>query len=59
MAEFRLDTTVPSAYYEDRHRMYALRKNSGRRLEMDAVISTILEIRNTPNKNKRQTSHLF
>ena len=55
-----LDTTVPSAYYDDRapdRQRLTQEFWQSRRLEMDAVISTItlLEIRNTPNKNKRQT----
>ena len=54
-----LDTTVPSAYYDDRapdRQRLTQEFWQGRRLEMDAVISTItlLEIRNTPNEDKRQ-----
>lgn len=54
-----LDTTVPSAYYDDRapdRQLLTQEFWQGRCLEMDAVISTItlLEIRNTPNEDKRQ-----
>ena len=54
-----LDTTVPSAYYDDRapdRQRLTQEFWQGRCLEMDAVISTItlLEIRNTPNEDKRQ-----
>ena len=54
-----LDTTVPSAYYDDRapdRQRLTQEFWQGRFLEMDAVISTItlLEIRNTPNENRRQ-----
>ena len=54
-----LDTTVPSAYYDDRapdRQRLTQEFWQSRRLEMDAVISTITLLdRNTPNKNKRQT----
>ena len=54
-----LDTTVPSAYYDDRapdRQRLTQEFWQGRCLEMDAVISTItlLEIRNTPNEDKRE-----
>ncbi|MXX37804.1 MAG: type II toxin-antitoxin system VapC family toxin [Gemmatimonadetes bacterium] len=54
-----LDTKVPSAYYDDRapdRQRLTQEFWQGRCLEMDAVISTItlLEIRNTPNEDKRQ-----
>ena len=54
-----LDTTVPSAYYDDRapdRQRLTQEFWQGRCLAMDAVISTItlLEIRNTPNENRRQ-----
>ncbi len=54
-----LDTTVPSAYYDDRapdRQRLTQEFWQGKRLEMDAVISTItlLEIRNTPNEDKRE-----
>ena len=54
-----LDTTVPSAYYDDRapdRQRLTQEFWRGRCLEMDAVISTItlLEIRNTPSEDKRQ-----
>ncbi len=54
-----LDTTVPSAYYDDRapdRQRLTQEFWRGRCPEMDAVISaiTLLEIRNTPNEDKRQ-----
>ncbi len=59
-----LDTTVPSAYYDDRapdRRRLTREFWQSRCLEMDAVISTItlLEIRNTPNENKRQKMEIL
>jgi hypothetical protein len=59
-----LDTTVPSAYYDDRapdRQRLTQEFWQGRCLEMEAVISTItlLEIRNTPNEDKRQKMEIL
>lgn len=59
-----LDTTVPSAYYDDRapdRQRLTQEFWQGRCLEMEAVISTItlLEFRNTPNEDKRQKMEIL